>query len=141
MSLQFHTHLGFPALRTIRQGRGGNPSLQPPEGEEPEGCWTSSSRSPAGTQDNTFSRGQTLRSFPGGLWVYNMCICCALVLEMDGLEIQGEPVRHGASVTRAATLLHPILKASGTSSPEGLLHPKLQDLRLADSEEQGPQKS
>ena len=34
MSLQFHTHLGFPALKTINQGRGPDYSLQVTEVEE-----------------------------------------------------------------------------------------------------------
>lgn len=143
MSLQLHTHPGFPALRTIGQGRGSNPSMQPPGGQDggPEGCWTPSSRSPAGTQDNTFSRGQALRSFPDDLWVYNMSACCVLVLEMDGLEIRGEPARRGASDAGARNTAPPHPQSLGHLVPRGSASPGLQDFRVVGSEEQGLQES
>ena len=130
MSLQFHTHPGFPALRTIGQGRGGDPSMQPPEGQDGglEGCWTPSSRSPAETQDNTFSRGQASSSFPDDLWVCNMCICCVLVLEMDGPEIWGEPAWHGASDAGACNTAPPHPQSLGHLVPRGFASP--QDFRV-----------
>lgn len=141
MSLQFHIHPGFPALRTIGQGRGGDPSMQPPEGQDGglEGCWTRSSCSPARTQDNMFSRGQASRSFPDDLWVYNMCVCYVLMLEMDGLEIRGEPAWHGASDAGAHSTALPHAQSLGHLVPRGSASP--QDFRVVDSEEQGHQKS
>lgn len=62
-----------------------------------------------------------MRSFPDDLWVYNMSILLCISIEMDGLEIRGEP-GHEPLMLEPRILLHPILKALGTSSPEGPLH-------------------
>lgn len=82
-----------------------------------------------------------MRSFLDDLWVYNMSVCCVLVLEMDGLEVRGEPARRGASDAGARITAPPHPQSLGHLVPRGSASPGLQDFRVVGSEEQGLQES
>lgn len=118
MSLQFHTHLGFPALKIINPGRGPDDSLQVEKTEGHAG-----DRAPGSRLSRRCLRGQILKSFRDYFWIHSIHIGCLSALETEGLGPRRKPAWQGPSGAGAGGAPVPCVQSVRDLVPQGSASP------------------